>query len=130
MKRGGDSPRDRVPPPSRPALTLLFAMLAPPSMALAQVAVGYPLEHTACATQSLLQIHVLTVVLLAVTGIAGWVARHEWIRLGSEVPGEGPPPHGTRRLMALSGMIGAVTFAFVIVVQWLPVTMLPPCIRT
>jgi len=129
MKRG-DSPQDRMPPPSRPALVQLFAMLAPPTMALTQVALGYPLEHTSCATQSLLQIHLLTVVMLAITAAAGWVAHRHWVSLGSEIPREGSPPHGPRRLMALIGMIGAVAFGFIIIVQWLPVTMLPPCIRT
>jgi hypothetical protein len=130
VTKRGDSPQDRMPPPSRPALVLLFAMLAPPMMALTQITLGYPLEHTSCATQSLLQFHILTVVMLAVTAVAGGIAHRHWVRLGSEIPREGSPPHGPRRLMALIGMIGAVAFGFFIIVQWLPVTMLPPCIRT
>jgi hypothetical protein len=107
-----------------------LALLTPPAVALLHIAIGYPVEHTSCATQSLVQFHVLTVVLLFLAVGAGLIARREWIRHGSASPGQRPPPQGTRRLMALLGMIGAVLFAFIIIVQWLPVTMLPPCVRT
>ena len=125
-----DNPHDRVPGSPWPAVPIWLATLTPPSMALMQILLGYPLEHTLCATQSLLQVHVLSAVLLGLTVVAGLVSRREWRRYGAEAPGQGPPPHGTRRLMALLGMTGSVLFALVIVVQWLPVVMLPPCIRT
>jgi hypothetical protein len=126
----GDSPADRIPGSPRPSIPIWLGLIGPPSAALTHITLGYPVEHTSCATQTLFQFHVLTAVLLAVTAGAGWIARREWHKHGSTVPGEGPPPHGPRRLMALLGMVGAVAFGFIIIVQWLPVTMLPPCIRT
>lgn len=130
MIHRGDSPADRIPGSPRPSIPIWLGLLTPPAAALTHITVGYPVEHTSCATQTLVQFHLLTVVLLVVTAGAGLIARREWARYGSAVPGDGPPPHGTRRLMSLLGMIGAAAFAFIIIVQWLPVTMLPPCIRT
>ncbi len=130
MTQRSDSPADRIPESPRPSIPIWFGLLAPPSAALTHITLGYPVEHTSCATQTIVQFHILTLALLAITAVSGWIAHREWVRFGSEVPGQGPPPHGSRRLMALLGMIGAVLFAFIIIVQWLPVTMLPPCIRT
>lgn len=130
MKPRGDAPRERIPGPVMPSVAIWLAMLVPPAAALAHVAAGYPIEHTACATQTLVGFHALTVVLLLLTAASGIAARREWVRRGSKTPGDSPPPDGTRRFMALIGMLGAILFAFVILIQWLPVTMLPPCVRT
>jgi hypothetical protein len=130
MMPRGDSPEQRLPGSPWPVVPIWLGLLVPPFAALTHVALGYPVEHTACALQSLLPFHLLTAILLGLVIICGIVSLREWRRNGATVPGEGPPPHGTRRLMALMGLLGAALFAFIIVVQWLPVTMLPPCVRT
>jgi hypothetical protein len=107
-----------------------FAALAPPIAAITHLQFSYVLEHTACATQSKVQIHVLAVVLIAIVVWAGLVARREWIREGSRDPDQLPGPVGTRRLMALFGMIGAFIFGLFIVAQWFPTFVLGTCVRT
>ena len=130
MKARGDSPHDRIPGSARRSVPIWLGLMAPPIAALLHVVAGYPIEHSACAMHTLVPFHVFTVCLLAVVGVAGLASRKEWRRRGSENPGDGPPPDGARRLMALMGVLGAVLFAFIIVVQWLPTTLLPPCVRT
>ena len=125
-----DNPLDRISGSPWPTVPLWFAMLAPPAMALTHVLLGYPLEHTSCATQSLAQVHILTVILLSIIAVAGFIARREWLKYGAENPGQTPAPVGTRRFMALIAMIGSVLFFCIVLVQWIPTAFLPPCIRT
>jgi hypothetical protein len=126
----GDSPGQRIPGSPWPSVPIWLGLIVPPLAALTHVALGYAVEHTSCAIQSLVPFHALTALLLAAVAAAGFVSLREWRRNGSATPGEGPPPHGTRRLMALMGMVGSALFAFIIIMQWLPATMLPPCVRT
>lgn len=129
MKRS-DDPQDRVPSRPWPVVPIWFAALAPPIAALTHLQFSFVLEHTACATQTKIQMHVLTIVLLGVVVWAGLVARREWIREGSDDPGQLPGPVGTRRLMALLGMIGAFIFGLFIIAQWFPNFLLGTCVRT
>ena len=129
MKRS-DDPRDRLPPRPWPVVPIWFAALAPPIAAITHLMFSYVLEHTACATQSKIQIHVVSVLLLAIVAWGGLIARREWIREGSDDPGQLPGPVGTRRLLALFGMIGAFIFGLFIVAQWFPTFVLGTCVRT
>jgi hypothetical protein len=74
--------------------------------------------------------HAVSILLLAVNIIAGLVARSEWIKLGSEDPAQLPGPIGSRRLLALLGMIGAFIFGLFILAQWFPNFVLGECVRT
>ena len=125
-----DDPQDRLPPSPRPVVAIWFATLAPPIAAILHLQFSFVLEHTACATQSKLQIHLLTALLIAIVLWAGLVARREWIREGSDDPDQLPGPVGTRRLMALLGMIGAFIFGLFILAQWFPTFVLGTCVRT
>jgi len=129
VKRG-DDPRDRLPPRPWPAVSIWFAVLAPPVAAISQLQFGYVLEHVACSTGSKLGIHLISVILLIVVLCGGLVARREWIREGSQDPQQLPGPVGTRRLMSLLGMIGALIFGLFILAQWFPSFVLAPCVRT
>ena len=55
--------------------------------AIAHLQIRFVLEHTACATHSKIQMHVLTLFLLAVVITAGIIAHREWVKLGSDDPG-------------------------------------------
>jgi hypothetical protein len=61
---------------------------------------------------------------------AAVIARREWVRLGSDDPAQLPGPLGTRRLMALLGMIGSGIFGLFILAQWFPTFILSTCVRT
>ena len=130
MKPRSDDPRDRVPESPMPSIPVWLAFLLPPVMALLHLQISYPLDHVACDTGTKLHIHIFSIASLIVDALAGWLAHREWVRLGSENPGQLPRPLGSRRLMALMGMIGAGLFALFILAQWLPNFVLPPCIRT
>jgi uncharacterized membrane protein HdeD (DUF308 family) len=102
-------------------IPIWFAALAPPIAAITHLQFSYILEHTACATRSTFQIHILTVLLIAIVVCAGVVAQREWVREKSR---------GTRRLMAVMGMIGAFIFGLFIIAQWFPTFVLGTCVRT
>jgi hypothetical protein len=107
-----------------------FCTLAPPVAAILHLQFSYVLEHTACATRSKVGIHIITAFLLSIVIFAAVIARREWVREGSENPKQFPGPVGTRRLMALLGMVGAGIFALFILAQWFPNFVLDTCVRT
>ena len=130
MKPRSDDPVDRIPGSIWPQVPIWFANLAPPIAALAHLQFSFVLEHTACVTKTKVQMHVLTFVLMAVVVWAGLLAHRKWVELGSEPPKQLPGPLGTRRLMALLGMIGAFVFGLFILAQWFPNFVLGTCERT
>jgi hypothetical protein len=130
MKPRSDDPADRLPASPGPGFPIWFANLAPPITALAHLQFSFVLEHVACSTQVKWQMHALSTFLLAVNITAGLVARHEWIKLGSDHPGQVGAPVGPRRLVSLLGMIGAFIFGLFILAQWFPIFVLPECVRT
>ena len=105
LKARSDDPLHRVPESIWGVVPIWFGLLGAPIAALAHLQFSYVLEHTACATGSKLGIHLVTLLLLGVVVAAGIVAHREWVRLGSEDPKQYPGPLGSRRLMALLGMI-------------------------
>jgi len=130
VKPRSDNPLDRVPESPKPSVPIWLAFLLPPVMALLHLQISYPLDHTACSTGTKLQLHIFSVVALFIDAFAGLLAHREWVRLGSGTPGQLPGPLGSRRLMALLGMIGAGIFAIFIIAQWFPNFVLDPCVRT
>lgn len=130
VKPRSDDPADRIPGKASPVLPIWFACLAPPVAAILHLQVSYVLEHVACSTQSRIGLHVASLLLLGLVASGGLVSRQQWVKLGSANPDNEPGPVGTRRLMALLGMIGAVIFSLFILAQWFPTFLLGPCIRT
>lgn len=130
MKPRSDNPVDRIPESPKPSIAIWVACLLPPVMAIFHLQFSYPLDHVACATGSKLPLHIFSIAALLVDAFAGWLAHREWVRFGSENPGQLPGPLGSRRLLALLGMMGAAIFALFILAQWFPNFVLPPCIRT
>jgi hypothetical protein len=129
MKRS-DDPVDRIPGSVWPQVPIWFANLAPPIAALAHLQFSFILEHTACATRSKIQIHIITFILMAVVVWAGLLAHRKWVAYGSDPPKDHPGPLGSRRLLALLGMIGAFIFGLFILAQWFPNWVLGTCVRT
>jgi hypothetical protein len=130
MKARSDDPLDRVPESIWPLVPIWFANLGPPIAALAHLQFSFILEHTACATRSKIGMHIITFVLMGVVVWAGIVAHGQWVKHGSDDPEQLPGPIGTRRLMALFGMIGAFIFGLFILAQWFPNFVLGTCERT
>ena len=130
MKTRSDDPADRVDERFRELIPIWYALLAPPIASITHLQAMYVLEHTACSTHSKLQLHIASLILIAIVIVAAVIARREWVRLGSDDPGQLPGPLGTRRLMALLGMIGSGIFGLFILAQWFPTFILSPCVRT
>jgi hypothetical protein len=130
MNTRNDDPTGRVPASIWPSVPIWFANLAPPIAALAHLQFSFVLEHTACATGSKIGIHIITFILMAVVVWAAIVAHRHWVILGSDDPKQHPGPLGSRRLLALFGMIGAGIFGLFILAQWLPNFVLGTCVRT
>jgi hypothetical protein len=104
--------------------------LGAPIAAIAHLQFSFVLEHTACATRSKIGIHLISVLLLAIVIFAGIVAHREWVKLGSDDPKEYPGPLGSRRFLALLGMIDTLIFGLFILAQWFPNLVLGTCVRT
>ena len=130
LKTRSDDPRDRIPGRIWRDVPIWFGLLGAPIAALAHLQFSFVLEHTACATRSKLGIHIITLFLLAVVVAAGIVAHREWVKLGEEDPKQFPGPLGSRRLMALLGMIDTLIFGLFILAQWFPNFVLGTCVRT
>ena len=124
------SPGEREDAVRRGTRALWFAMLVPPSVALLHLQFSYMLNHIACDVRSKIGLHLFTLLCLVLVVIAGLLGRREWVAFGSLPPGEDSGPFGSRRLMALLAMIGAAIFTYLIIAQWLPNVMMPPCIRS
>jgi hypothetical protein len=75
----------------------------------------------------MLPLHLVTLVSLAVTGWAGFVAHREWRHVGGGEPGEEPGAVGRTRFMAGLGLLSAGFFALVLIAQWTAKLFLNPC---
>jgi hypothetical protein len=112
------------------AVSLWLGFLVPPAMALLNLMFSFVLGHIACQTGYRIGLHVFMLASLTVIGVAGFIAWRGWSALGEDDPGQLSGPVGSRRLLALVGMVSAALSGFVVVAQWFPVFVLPPCIRT
>lgn len=130
LKPRSDEPLDRVPGSILSEVPIWFGALAGPIAAIAHLQFSFVLEHTACATGSKIGIHLISFFLLAIVIVAGVVAHREWVRLGSENPKQYPGPLGSRRFLALLGMIDTFIFGLFILAQWFPNVVLGTCVRT
>ncbi len=130
MRKRSDNPVDRVPGRVSPFIAVWFAFLAPPIAALAHLQASFVLQHIACLTHSKIQVHAVSLALLAVVIAGGAVAQREWAKEGSSDPRELPGPVGPRRLLALFGMVGAFMSGLFILAQWFPAFVYEACTRT
>jgi hypothetical protein len=99
-------------------------------MALLNLAFGFVLGHIACEKGTKIGVHLFMFASLVVVLLAGLLAWRGWSSLGEDDPGELSGPVGTRRLLALVGIVSAALSALVILAQWYPAFVLPPCMRT
>ena len=130
LKARSNDPVDRIPGSIWREVPIWFGLLGAPIAALAHLQFSFVLEHTACATRSKLGIHMISLILFGIVVAAGIVAHREWVKLGEEDPKQYPGPLGSRRLMALLGMIDTLIFGLFILAQWFPNLVLGTCVRT
>lgn len=114
----------------RSVLRIWLGFLLPPAVALLNLMFGFVLGHIGCEYDQKLQVHIFMVACLGIVGIGALLSWREWTALGEETSGEIRGPLGTRRFMALTGLMGAAISAYIILAQWFPAFIIAPCMRT
>jgi hypothetical protein len=107
----------------------LGAMLLPPIAWVLHHQISYLLTYWVCENGGMFLYHIITLVLLGLAGLGAYLGWKSWKESGSGLKSEGGSVLDRSRFMGLSGMVLGVSFAVVIVAQWIPTFMLNPCIR-
>lgn len=118
--------RERLRRP-RGVLALWFAVLAGPLAWMLGLNAQYGLVRVACARGSMLYLHAVTVLTLALALAGVWTAWREWRRTGREWPDERLGVIPRSRFMAVLGVLAGALFSLAIVCQWLANLFLNPC---
>jgi hypothetical protein len=108
-------------------VALWTGVLAGPLAWMLGLNLQYALVLVACSGGSMLLLHLVSVVTLAMAAGGAWIAWREWGRAGREVPGEGGGTIPRSRFMAAVGLLGSLFFSGVILAQWVGSFFLHPC---
>jgi hypothetical protein len=108
---------------------LWLGVLVPPLAYLFNHLIAYVMVSWSCATQVRATQHLVPLVALVITLAAGTLAWRNWNRAGREWPGSGAGVIPRSRFLAMLGMLMSAFFSLLILAQWLPVFILPPCSR-
>jgi hypothetical protein len=107
--------------------TQWIGFLLGPLVALCNVSFGYMAVNYACARESSVSLHLITLVSALLVGASGFAAHRSWTRAGRGEPGE----HGTiidrSRFMGFTGILTNALMLASILAFWLPVLLLDPC---
>ncbi|HEX9937423.1 MAG TPA: hypothetical protein VGB15_09875 [Longimicrobium sp.] len=106
---------------------LWFAVLAGPLAWMLGLNAAYSLVRVACAKNSMLYLHAVSLLTLLLALAGGVVAWREWQRAGREWPGEGGGTLPRSRFMVALGVLASALFSLVIVAQWVASFFLNPC---
>ena len=106
---------------------LWIGVLVPPTAFLINLEVAYALVPRACGSRTVLLVHLVHLVTLALAVYGGVVALRTWRRSGATWPGGGGGRIGRTQFMAGLGMLMGLMFVAVIVAQWIPSFILDPC---
>lgn len=106
---------------------LWAGVLVGPTAMLMQLEINYALVPWACGTGHTWPLHVVSLVALVVTVVAGMLAYRIWGRLSTDEDSGGALARS--RFMAAVGVLISLLMALVIVAQWLPVFFHSPCER-
>lgn len=107
--------------------TLWFAVLAPPLAWMLGLNAGYGLVRVACARNSNLSLHLVSLATLLLALAGGWVAWRAWNRTGRQAPGEEGGTLARSRMMAVLGLMGGALFSLGIILQWVASLFFNPC---
>jgi nicotinamide riboside transporter PnuC len=106
---------------------LWFAVLAGPLAWMLGLNAEYSLVRVACAKDSMLYLHAVSLLTLLLALAGGWVAWREWKRSGGEWPGEEGGTIPRSRFMAALGLLASALFSLTILAQWVASFFLNPC---
>lgn len=106
---------------------LWFAVLAAPLAWMLGLNAGYGLVRVACARNTNLSLHLVSLATLLLALAGGWVAWREWNRTGRRWPGEQGGPLARAEFMAATGVMTSALFSLAIVLQWVASLFFNPC---
>lgn len=106
---------------------LWFAVLAGPLAWMLGLNAEYGLVRVACAKQSMLYLHAVSLLTLLLALSGGWVAWREWNRTGRQGPGEDGGTLPRSRMMVVMGLMASALFALAILTQWTASLFFNPC---
>lgn len=106
---------------------LWFAVLAGPLAWMLGLNAGYGFVRVACAKNTNLSIHLVSLATLLLALSGGWVAWREWTRTGRRWPGEEDGPLARAEFMAAIGVLASALFSLAIVLQWVAALFFNPC---
>jgi hypothetical protein len=125
MVEAGDAAQPFEEP--RGVALLWFGFLGGAIAWLLHLTLSYILVGYACDYDLPFLVHLPSVLMLALTAAAGWVSWKSWGRLGRSTEEEVEGVEGRSRFMAMSGLVMAGFFGLVILAQWIPAFIMPPC---
>lgn len=111
----------------RTIAALWFAVLAGPVAWMLGLNTGYSLVRVACAKDTNLSLHLVSLATLLLALAGGWMAMREWRRAGRQWPGEEGGPLHRGRFMAALGVMTSVLFSMAIIAQWVASLFFNPC---
>ena len=106
---------------------LWAGVLVGPTAMLMQLEINYAFVLWACKTRHIWPLHLVSLVALLATIVAGFLSYRIWHRLATDEDSAGPLPRS--RFMAAVGILMSLLMCGVIVAQWLPVFIHDPCER-
>ena len=116
--------------PDRQSFLLWVGLLGAPAVWGVQFQAGYALVPKACANQSRLLLHLLSLLFLALAAGGVWLAYREWHRLRPTSPsGTDEERIAWPRFLALLGMMTSALFVLLIIAQGLPSFFIDPCVE-
>lgn len=112
---------------TRGAFWLWAGLLTPPVAWSLQVQAAYLMVYVSCAARANFPYHLASLACLALSMAGGLLSWRNWRRAGADVPDEEGGPLARSRFLALLGVLAGLLFSVVIVAQWVPGFILPPC---
>jgi hypothetical protein len=109
------------------ALRLWIGMLLPPIAWGVQLQSLYLTSEFGCRSSDFTWNHVVVVVALGISIVAGVIAWGEWTASDASDEAEGGDQMSRRRFMSLLGVLTSALFSITILAQWLPTLMGVPC---
>ena len=106
---------------------LWAGVLVGPTAMLVQLEANYALVLWSCVTGHTWPLHLVSLLALLVTVVAGLLAYRIWGRVRAQEDGGGPVARS--RFMAAVGILISLLMCGVIVAQWIPVFIHHPCER-
>jgi len=110
-------------------LSLTLGIVVGPIAVLVNEELIYVTNMWACGTGKQLAMHVVPIICLLITLVAGVLAWRDWDRVGRGIEDEAATIDSRSRFLALGGMAISALSALLILAQWLAIFVFGACMR-